>query len=101
MCDNVLRNLEGSTIIVPVFDDGTGTGAGGTYRVFGFAAFTVTGWKFSGGGALVVNTDPAAPSCTGSCRGIQGFFTEWVSPDSVGVEIGGPDLGVTIVRLSR
>ncbi|MET4637101.1 pilus assembly protein TadG-related protein [Mycetocola sp. 2940] len=97
-CNAVLTSLEGSTIIVPIFDGGTGTGAGGTFRIHGFAAFEVTGWRFTGGR---VNVDPAAPACTGSCQGIQGRFVEWVSPDAAGVEIGGPDLGVTIIRLSR
>lgn len=99
-CNAILRDLEGRTIIVPIFDGGTGMGAGGTFRIHGFAAFEVTGWRFTGGG-FRVNVDPAAPECRPPCQGIQGRFVEWVSPDTAGTLIGGPDLGVSIVRLSR
>jgi Flp pilus assembly protein TadG len=101
VCLTTLSGLEGRTIVVPIFDGATITHGGDkAYHYFGFAAFEITGWKF-GGGPHVTNLDPAAPRCTGDCRGIQGRFVEWVSPDAAGVEIGGPDLGVTIVRLSR
>lgn len=98
VCGPTLTGLEGTTIIVPIFDDSAGTGANGTYHIFGFAAFTITGWKFSGNPDLT-NTDPAAPSCTGNCRGIQGRFVRWTSLDPG--ELGGPNLGATIIRLSR
>lgn len=100
VCDDVLDDLEGRTIVVPIFD-GAAISRGGdaAYSYYGFAAFEITGWKF-GGGPAVTNLDPAAPPCSGSCRGIQGRFVEWVAPPIAGVEIGGPDLGVTIIRLS-
>lgn len=102
VCDDTMANLEGRTILVPIYDGATVThGSDKAYRYFGFAAFTVTGWKFSGSGPGVnVDPDPTV-RCTGSCRGIQGFFTRWVSPDAAGAELGGPDLGATIIRLSN
>lgn len=98
VCDATMATIRGTTIVVPIFDDSTGTGASGTYHIFGFAAFTITGWKFGGTGGQT-SIDPAAPSCTGNCRGIQGRFVRWTSLDPG--ELGGPDLGTSIVRLSR
>ncbi|WP_411720422.1 pilus assembly protein TadG-related protein [Mycetocola sp.] len=101
VCRPILSRLEGATIVVPIFDGATITrGGDASYHYYGFAAFMITGWKF-GGGPAVTNLDPAAPTCTGDCRGIQGRFVEWVSPDAAGTTIGGPDLGLSIVRLSR
>jgi Flp pilus assembly protein TadG len=99
VCSATMASIIGTTIVVPIFDDGSGNGANGTYNIHGFAAFTVTGWKL-GGSPELTNTDAAAPSCTGNCRGIQGRFVRWVS--LADGELGaGPDLGVSIVRLSR
>jgi Flp pilus assembly protein TadG len=100
-CDATLATLKGTTVLVPIFDDAVSNkGKVEKYQLYGFAAFTITGWKFSGGGSPQVDTDPAAPKCTGSCRGIQGYFTEWVSLEDAGdVVLGGPNLGATIVRL--
>jgi hypothetical protein len=67
--------------------------------VYAFAAFLVTGWKFSGGGSPQVNIDPAAPPCPGNCRALQGKFVEWVFLDALDYEVGGPSLGATVVRL--
>jgi Flp pilus assembly protein TadG len=100
-CDSILTGLEGQTVLVPIFDGAPNvTRPVAWYHIYAFAAFTVTGWRFSGGGAQV-NTDPAAPACTGSCRGIQGFFDHWVSLDAAGIELGGPDLGASFVRLTN
>ncbi len=98
VCSSILAGIRGTTIIVPIFDDSSGSGSNGTYHIYGFAAFTVTGWKFGGTGGEV-SLDPAAPRCTGNCRGIQGRFVRWTSLDPG--ELGGPDLGASIVRLSR
>lgn len=97
-CGAMFPGIRNTTIIVPIFDDSSGTGANGTYHIFGFAAFTITGWRLGGNGGEV-SIDPAAPSCTGNCRGIQGRFVRWTSLDPG--ELGGPDLGASIVRLSR
>ncbi|WP_210480636.1 pilus assembly protein TadG-related protein [Naasia sp. SYSU D00948] len=104
-CDSVMSDLEGRTVLVPIFDRAlTTTGTAKSYHIYGFAAFTVTGWKFSGGNSMPqVNLDPAAPKCTGNCRGIQGFFSHWVSLDAAGSELSptAPNLGASIVRLSN
>ena len=101
-CDSTLPGLLGNTILIPVYDQAGGSGSGAWYHVYGFVAFTVTGWNFSGGGASSrLHIDSSAPSCTGSCRGLQGFFTDWVSLDGSLTNLGGPDLGVSDIRLIK
>ncbi|MBB5641503.1 TadE/TadG family type IV pilus assembly protein [Cryobacterium roopkundense] len=101
-CDSTLAGLLGQTILIPVYDGAGGSGSGAWYHVYGFAAFTVTGWNFSGGGASGrYHADPSAPSCTGSCRGVQGFFVDWVSLDGSITDLDGPDLGASAIRLTK
>lgn len=109
-CDAMFSTLEDTTILIPVYkcskdpndrDCSNGiNGQKGEFVIWAFAAFHVTGWKFTGNGNNIMNNpDPLAPSCTGNCRGVQGYFVDWVDVDSVDWELGGPDAGVTIVRL--
>jgi len=99
-CDSTLPGLLGKTILIPVYDRAGGTGSGAWYHVYGFAAFTITGWNFNGGGGIRYLNDATAPSCAGSCRGIQGSFVEWVSLDGSMTNLGGPDLGASVTRLT-
>ncbi|MGR0219683.1 Tad domain-containing protein [Agromyces sp. ZXT2-6] len=99
-CTALFSDLEGQTVLVPVYDGGNDiNGANGEFHIYAFAAFVVTGWKLTGGGPGVFNNpDPLAPACVGACRGLQGYFTEWVDLGA-DWEVGGPDLGVDVVRL--
>ncbi|WP_028265304.1 Tad domain-containing protein [Arthrobacter sp. MA-N2] len=96
-------------VLLPVFDaiTGTGVGAGAIYHLVSFAAFKVTGWKFSGNNSLpdsFHNTSPDVPSalsCNGNCRGIIGSFVKYVSLAD-GYSLGPVDaFGATIVRLTN
>jgi Flp pilus assembly protein TadG len=100
-CDSTMAGLEGTTILVPIHNGfSVEHGTDKAYTLYGFAAFKITGWKFSGAGYPQVSIDKDAPKCTGSCRGIQGYFVEYVSLENAGdYELGGPDLGASIVRL--
>lgn len=100
-CDSTMATLDETVIIIPIYDGAeSSTGTAKWYDLYGFAAFHITGWKFSGGSSMpTVNNDPAAPKCTGNCRGIQGYFTQWVNLTDQGGSLGGPDLGVRVVRL--
>ncbi|MDJ0335379.1 pilus assembly protein TadG-related protein [Salinibacterium sp. G-O1] len=102
-CDATFANAAGTTVLIPIFDGANVThGPAASYHIYAFAAFTITGWKLSGGNKMPsVNIDPKAPKCTGNCRGIQGYFSHWVSIDAVEGELGGPDLGASVVRLIR
>jgi hypothetical protein len=104
-CDSTMQELDvpgGTTIAVPIFNGAdTSKGSANSYTLRGFAAFHITGWKLSGGNSMPqVNTDPAAPRCEGSCRGIQGYFTNsWIDAKNVDGALGGADLGLRVVRL--
>lgn len=69
-------------VLLPVYEDVSGTGSGASYTLVAFAALSVTGWKFTGVDKLplVYNNAPAAgPQCKGECRGIIGTFVKYVS----------------------
>lgn len=99
-CTSLFSTLEGTTILIPVYDgENNRNGQNGKFEIYAFAAFRVTGWKFTGNGNSIMNNpDPLAPACTGNCRGIQGYFTEWVEVGGEW-ELGGSNLGVHVVRL--
>ena len=64
----------GQTVLLPIFDDSGGTGNSAWYRVYGYAAFTITGYDFGGqyntarsrataATAASAATSPASSSC--------------------------------------
>ncbi|QDY90411.1 pilus assembly protein TadG [Arthrobacter sp. UKPF54-2] len=95
------------TVFLPIFNTTTGSGRNARYGLIAFAAFSVSGWKFSGNGSLPYsfrNARPHVPSaleCTGSCRGIIGTFITFVSLAD-GYSLGSTDnYGAAIVRLTQ
>ncbi|KQW04794.1 hypothetical protein ASC66_13815 [Leifsonia sp. Root4] len=97
LCSAKLDLIKGTTVLIPIYDASRGTGQNGEYRIYAFAAFHVTGWKFSGKTSL----DPAAPSCGGgNARCIQGYFEKWVSIDTA-FELGGPETNSSLVKLIK
>lgn len=99
--------LIGTTVLIPIYDSfkkvskecsESNDEKGGTvcFRIAKFAAFELTGFKLSGGSSHV---DAGAPSCTGSCRGLQGYFVKYVSVDDA-FELGEADPdGLSVVRM--
>ena len=63
----------------------------------GFAAFQVLGWNFPGM-SWNNQTYPGA-GCKGTCKGIIGKFTTFVSLDDA-FSLGGANLGASIITLS-
>lgn len=99
-CKTAMQSLKNKTILIPVFDEAGGNGSHGWYKIHGFAAFKITGWKFSGNGDDDLNwNNTGTPSCTGNCRGIIGSFQKFVDLGS-GYTSGGADLGASIVKLT-
>jgi len=87
--------LLGKTILIPIFDQATGTGNNADYRVYGYAAFKFTGYYFGG----QFKSSPAP--CNGNARCVSGYFTRYVNLDEV-LDIGtAPDLGLSIITLSN
>ncbi|MDR6413623.1 hypothetical protein J2808_000339 [Pseudarthrobacter sulfonivorans] len=102
VCQSMPATIKNAPVLIPVFTDATKNGQKTTYELAGFLAFQVTGFKFGGGPGLT-DLDPLAPACDGgNCRGIQGYFTRFVSVEEGNTSTGGlPNYGATRVFLSN
>lgn len=97
-CKAALDNAMTHPILFPIFDSSSGTGNGGMYHIYGYGAFQITGYKFSG----YTKIDPLAPPCSdGNARCLQGYFTLYSEMGNGGDISTGPSLGGTIVRLTK
>jgi hypothetical protein len=100
-CTTAMQNFKNQTIPIPVFEQAGGSGASGWYKIYGFAAFKITGWKFGGNGQSDLNwNNTGTPSCTGNCRGIIGSFQRFIDISSAYTQ-GGPDLGTKNIKLTK
>nr|WP_278044053.1 TadE/TadG family type IV pilus assembly protein [Microterricola gilva] len=97
-CDTLLKKIKDTTVLIPIFDASVGGGTKGTYRIYAFAAFHITGWYFSNSKGDLDDSAPACGSKGSSGRCLQGYFDHWVSVDSA-FELGGIDTNSKIVRL--
>jgi Flp pilus assembly protein TadG len=87
----------GQTVLLPLFDDYGGTGSNAWYRIYGYAAFKLTGYYL---GSSQFRTSPQP--CSGSARCISGYFVRYVdASDRFTYTNTGPDLGADILRLVR
>jgi hypothetical protein len=93
-----LAALKGTIVYVPVYDNTNGlNGSNGQYHIKGYAAFYLTGYSINGQykqKSLVTGNPP----CGGSDSCISGFFVGGEIVPSSGA-IGGPSMGVNIVKL--
>lgn len=97
-CKAALDNAMVHPILFPIFDTSIGTGNNGKYDIYGYGAFKITGYKFSG----YTKIDPLAPPCSdGNARCLQGYFTLYSEMGNGGGISTGPSLGGTIVRLTK
>jgi Flp pilus assembly protein TadG len=87
-------DLSGTTVLLPIFNDVTGTGQPGSYRIEGFAAFHIVGMRFPGGGWRVNMT---TQECGNNQSCIKGYFTEFVFPGQGGP--GNSDFGAKTIWL--
>ncbi|MGP4031556.1 pilus assembly protein TadG-related protein [Pseudarthrobacter sp. 1C304] len=110
-CDAILKEWSDEltagravTVLLPVYEDVTGTGSGASYDLIAFASFSVQGWAFSGADKLPMvfrntSTDNKL-DCKGNCRGIIGKFVNYVSL-SDGYKLGPVSpYGATVVELT-
>ncbi|NUU30390.1 TadE/TadG family type IV pilus assembly protein [Arthrobacter sp. C9C5] len=83
--------LNDQTVLLPLYAVATGTGSGGKYYIKGFAAFHVTGYRFS---SDTWNSSGLAN------KSLRGYFVKFVSL-SQALELGSTaDYGASVVRLT-
>jgi Flp pilus assembly protein TadG len=88
-------SLVGSTVLLPLFDSSSGTGSGATYRIYGYAAFRLTGYHFGG------QYDAGSGTCNGNARCVKGYFTRFVDlSEAFDYGAGAPQLGASVIRLT-
>lgn len=81
------------TVLFPIFDTSTGEGSGARYHLYGYAAFTVTGYHF--GGQYSWNSP-----CSGNNRCVRGYFTRFVDlGEAFTYSPTAPPLGASILHL--
>ena len=86
----------GQTVLLPLFDLAGGTGNNAWYRVYGYAAFTLSGYYLGG----QFGTSPAP--CSGNNRCIAGYFVRYVDlSDRFTFTTTAPNLGADILKLIR
>lgn len=99
VCSSMPSTIKNEPVMIPVYSSAVANGSNTKYTLVGFLAFQVTGYKFSGS---VESLDPLAPSCTGNCRGIQGYFTRFVSmAEGLATTTTTPNYGSSVVYLSE
>ena len=91
-----LDRLLGKTVLLPIFDEATGTGSGAEYHVYAYAAFTLTDYYFAG------QYKGEHKPCSGNDRCVRGSFTRLVQPDDAFFyDSTAPNLGAWVLRLIR
>ena len=103
-CRPELQKLVGTVVGVPIYVAPPDAGAGGTYKVDGFAGFYVTGLQLAGASSGV--NDVKIPSiigggdapCTGSTLCIRGFFVRASTEGEISDTA--TDRGLTVVQMA-
>lgn len=84
-----------SSVVVPVYDQFTGTGTNGRYRIVGFAKFHITCFYFGNGASQTYGTCTTQNPAPGD-KFIEGKFQKWVDPTAEG---GCANFGVGSVKV--
>jgi Flp pilus assembly protein TadG len=88
----------GQTVLLPIFDEFGGTGSNAWYRVYGYAAFRLTGYDL--GGQFSTGRNPCGGN--GSARCVTGYFTRFVElGDAFDYDSNAPQMGAWVLRLVR
>ena len=91
-----LAKWVGQTVLLPLFDQSGASGNNAWYRVYGYAAFKLTGYSLGG------QYDTTPKPCNGNERCVRGYFTRFVElGDAWTYSPTAPQLGASILRLIR
>ena len=86
----------GQTVLLPLFEESGATGSNAWYRIYGYAAFKMTGYSLGG------QYDTTPKPCNGNERCVSGYFTRFVElSDAWDYSPNAPQLGASILRLIR
>ncbi|MFC8597919.1 MULTISPECIES: pilus assembly protein TadG-related protein [unclassified Isoptericola] len=89
--------VQDQTVLLPLYDQAGSSGSNAWYRLYGYAAFRLTGYHFVGQYSW-----SAAGTCKGNVRCIQGYFVRIVElDDSFTLGAGAPRLGASVVALTN
>lgn len=90
----------GRTVLLPLFDEFGGGGSNAWYRVYGYAAFTLTGYAVNG--SISSGKKVCGPGTNASDRCVTGYYTRFVElSDAWNYSPDAPQLGASILRLIR
>lgn len=100
-CIGVLDQIQDKFVLVPIFDDAVSIGTGsGRFHIVGFAAFKVTGYRFSSTYSYpAIHPCPPPGPETPNPTCIRGFWVKF--PGVIPSPVGGPNFGVSAVSLVR
>jgi Flp pilus assembly protein TadG len=86
----------GQSVLLPLFEESGASGNNAWYRVYGYAAFKLTGYSL--GGQYHSGVKP----CSGNERCVAGYFTRFVElSDAWDYDPTAPETGSSILRLIR
>lgn len=86
--------IQNKTVLVPIFDDVSGTGSNARYKIKGLAAFTITGYCFSSSAEWNVTKCP-------SDKQVKGRFTNYVDlSGNYTVDPLATHFGVPVIKLT-
>jgi Flp pilus assembly protein TadG len=87
---------QNKTVLLPIFDQAIDQGSSATYRVYGYAAFVLTGYHFP-------SYSWNATGCTSpNINCIKGYFTKFVDQSSAfDISATAPDMGARSILLTN
>ncbi|GGG71237.1 hypothetical protein GCM10011374_39890 [Kocuria dechangensis] len=98
-CVSVLNKHVGQTVLLPLYKDLGSTGNTGWYKIEGWVAFKLLGWRFPGI-TPYDNTRYSGATCSNPCTGIIGEFVRFASLDEAFTS-GGPNYGAAVVGIKE
>jgi Flp pilus assembly protein TadG len=101
-CDEAFwTSQQNQTVLLPIYDASSGNGNGGTYTLKGLAAFTITGYCFTGNASWHWPNCNAGKGNGNSGNGLIGSFTRFIPKDALTFSSGAQNFGLTGVKLDK
>ncbi|WP_336649825.1 pilus assembly protein TadG-related protein [Kocuria rosea] len=97
VCEAVIKEHIGKTVLLPVYRDLGGSGNNAWYEIDGWVAFKLLGYRFPG--LEKDNESYTGATCLSPCTGIIGQFERFATLDQAFTG-GGPNYGASVVGLT-